>query len=235
MSAISHPAGADRRVLTAILLIAGAVSVNLAFLGLGAAFDYPAVLNKEPTAVLTVFHDNQVVIGAWFLLLAAGAGLLAPIAVLVGKLGADRRLRASVGIGIAAAAVQVLGLLRWPVVVPFLAARAGDPEAADTFATLSLVLGTIIGETIGYALTATWTVLVSLGLYGRLLGKVMTGLGLASAALVATGVLEPLGVPGTGLANFLGYVLWSAWLIALAVIVLRGRRRTLGTTAGSAA
>jgi hypothetical protein len=96
------------------------------------------------------------------------------------------------------------------------------------------VLGTIIGETIGYALTATWTVLVALGLHGRLLGKVMTGLGLASAALVATGVVEPLGVPGTGLTNFFGYVLWSVWLIAFAVIVLRGRRHAATSVTGSA-
>lgn len=128
----------------------------------------------------------------------------------------------------------MLGLLRWPLVVPFLADRATDPQAASTFATLSLVLGTIIGETIGYALTATWTVLVALGLNGRLLGKVMTGLGLAAAALVATGVVEPLGVPGTGLTNFVDYVLWSVWLIALAVIVLRNRRRVVTGAPGSA-
>ncbi len=59
----------------------------------------------------------------------------------------------------------------------------------------------------------------------RLLGEDMTGLGLASAVLVATGVVEPLGVPGVGLTNYLGYVLWSVWLIALAVVVLRDRRR----------
>jgi hypothetical protein len=234
MSAIAGSVRIDHRVLTAVLLIAGAVTVNVAFVGLGAAFDYPAVLNKEPTEVLGVFHDNQLVIGGWFLLLAAGAGLLAPIAIMVGRLSQDRRLRASVPIGIAAAVVQVVGLLRWPVVVPFLADRAADPEAASTFATLSLVLGTIIGETIGYALTATWTVLVALGLSGGVLGRVMTGLGLAAAALVATGILEPLGVPGTSLTNFFGYVLWSAWLVALAVIVLRRSRRAATSGRGSA-
>jgi hypothetical protein len=38
-----------------------------------------------------------------------------------------------------------------------------------------------------------------------------------SAALVACGVLVPLDVPGADLANFAGYVLWSLWLLALAV------------------
>ena len=44
--------------------------------------------------------------------------------------------------------------------------------------------------------------------------------------LIAAGTVEPLGVPGAGLANFAGYVVWSGWLIAVAVAVLRSGRRT---------
>jgi|GEM_PF-5920448 len=61
------------RRLTAVLLVAGAVAVNGAFLALGAAFDYPAVLNKEPGEVLATFHANQLAIGGWFVLLAGRA------------------------------------------------------------------------------------------------------------------------------------------------------------------
>ena len=166
--AIETAAGHGRR-LTAALLIAGAVVVNLAFLGLGAVFDYPEVLNKPAAEVLATFAGNQVVIGALFLLLATGAGLLAPISVRVARLGGSAALRASVPVGIAAAAVQVIGLLRWPVLVPGLAAST-DPSAAGTFDTLNLVLGTVTGETFGYALTALWTVLVAVGLRSSLLG-----------------------------------------------------------------
>jgi hypothetical protein len=217
--AIERPSG---RQLTAGLLVAGAVLLNAAFTGLGAAFDYPAVLQHPPAEVLATFAERQGVVSAWFLVLALGAGLLAPIALRVGRLGHSRLLRASVPVGVAAATVQVIGLLRWPLVVPFLAA-SGEPGAVGTFSTLNLVLGTVIGETLGYALTATWTVLVSLGLRGTLFGSWLAGLGVASAALIATGVLVPLGVPGTALTNFAGYVLWSVWLIAFAIRAVRGR------------
>ena len=143
---------AGRRT-TAALLAAGAVTVNIAFLGLGAAFDYPNVLNQPPAEVLATFHANQWVIGGLFLLMAIGAGLLAPIALRVGRLGTSTALRASVPVGVAAAAVQVIGLLRWPVLVPGLAAQSADPSVSGTFDILNLVLGTVIGETLGYALS----------------------------------------------------------------------------------
>ncbi len=213
--------------MTAGLLIGGAVAVNLAFLGLGAVFDYPNVLNKPAAEVLASFADNQLVISLWFLLLAAGAGLLAPIAIRVGRLGASSALRASVPVGVAAAAVQVTGLLRWPLLVPGLAAQGADAGAADTFDAANLWLGTVLGESIGYALTATWTVMVAIGLHrsvfrGSVTGRVLLVAGIFSAVLIAAGIAEPFDVPGAGLANFAGYVLWSGWLVALAVMVLRG-------------
>jgi hypothetical protein len=69
----------------------------------------------------------------------------------------------------------VIGLLRWPLVVPFLA--ADDPAAVATFETLNTVLGQVI----------------------------------------LAGLLVPLGVPGADLANFIGYVLWSVFLMVLAL------------------
>ena len=208
---------------TAALLIAGAVLVNVAFLGPGIAFDYPDVLNQPPADVLVRFHENGLVIGALFLLLAAGAALLAPIAITVSRLGTGSALRASRIVGVAAAVVQVVGLLRWPLAVPFLAGESPAASAARAFDTLNLVLGTIIGETIGYALTAAWTVLVCVGLSRIVLGRALTAVGLLAAALIATGTIEPL-VPLAGLANFVGYVLWSAWLVAFAVVLLMRRR-----------
>ncbi len=227
-------AGGRGRGLTAALLIGGAVVLNLAFLGLGAVFDYPDVLNKPAAEVLATFAGNQVVIGALFLLLATGAGLLAPISVRMGRLGNSAALRASVPVGIAAAAVQVIGLLRWPVLVPGLAAST-DPAAAGTFDTLNLVLGTITGETVGYALTAVWTVLVAVGLRKSLLGRPLAIVGMLSAVLIAAGTVEPLGVAGAGLANFAGYIVWSGWLIAVAIAVLRSGRGRSAASVGALA
>jgi hypothetical protein len=75
-----------------------------------------------------------------------------------------------------------------------------------------------------------WTVLVAVGLHrsvfrGSLTGRIVLVTGTVSAALIAVGIVEPFDVPGAGLANFAGYVVWSGWLVALAVIVLRGTGR----------
>ncbi len=54
-------------------------------------------------------------------------------------------------------------------------------------------------------------------------GRWFTALGAVSAVLVLAGVLSPLDLPGVDLANFVGYVLWSVWLVAFAVLLLRPR------------
>jgi hypothetical protein len=202
------------RALPPVLLTA-ALGANVAFAGLAVVFDYPDVLARPASDVLAAFAAGGPVVPLLFLLLAAAAALLAPAAVGLSRLGTGHR-RAIVLLGVGAAAVQVIGLLRWPLVVPFLT----DPAA---FTTVSTVLGTIVGETLGYALTALWTVAVIRALAGRLFGAPMARFGQAAALLIATGILTPLGVPGADLANFAGYLLWTAWLVALAVRVY-GRR-----------
>ena len=179
-------------------------------------------------------HEDAV--RAWFSVLALSAALLAPVAIGVGRLSSARPMRAAVWVGIAAAVVQVIGLLRWPILVPGYAADAasGDPAVAagarDAFRTASAILGTTIGETLGYLLTATWTVLVVVAL-GRAFGRWFPVLGGAAAALVLVGVLSPLDLPVVDTANFLGYVLWSVWLIAFAVAILVRERRVAATPA----
>jgi len=79
----------------------------------------------EPAAdVLASFSAHEGAVSAWFTVLALSAALLAPIAIGVGRLSSDARMRIAVRVGIAAAAVQVIGLARWPILVPGYAAEA---------------------------------------------------------------------------------------------------------------
>jgi len=218
------------RKATAVLLIAAAVLTNLAFTARGTVLNNPDV-RKEPVAdVLTDFRASQAAVSGWFLVMAASAALFAPIAVGVGRLSTHRAMRLAVPVGIAAAAVQVIGLLRWPLLVPGYAADAAtaDPAIAesgrDSFHTAHLILGNLVGETFGYILTAAWTLLVLVALGRVIAGRWFTALGGVSALLIVAGVLSPLDLPGIDLANFSGYVLWSAWLVAFAVLLLRKPR-----------
>lgn len=207
----------SNRRLAAVLMVIAVVLANVAFLGLGSVFNYPDILQESASAILAEFREDQGTIITLFVVLAISAALLAPIAVLVGRLAPNKLGRWSIGVGIAAAVVQVIGLLRWPLVVPFLA----DREDTDAFETVHTALGTIVGETLGYLLTATWTVLIIYALGKRLAGRWFTYLGLVAAALIAVGVFVPLDLPGADFANFFGYILWSIWLVAFAVLIWR--------------
>jgi hypothetical protein len=202
--------------VTAALLIVAAVLANLAFAALGSIFNYPDVLDEPAAEVLASFRVHEGAVSTWFTVLALSAALMAPIAIGVGRLSSDPRMRIAVRVGIAAAVVQVIGLARWPILVPGYAAD-GD---ASAFRTASDILGTAIGETLGYALTAAWTTLVVLTVGRTIAGRWFTVLGGAAAALVAVGVISPLGLPVVDEANFIGYVLYSVWLIAFAVMLM---------------
>jgi len=224
-------------VATAALLVAGAVIVNVAFVGLGSAFDYPDVLGRPAGEVLDLFEQNEAAVIGWFALLAFGAGLLGPIAIGVGRLSELQSMRWAVRAGIAAAVVQVIGLSRWVVIVPWLSARASEADRAgdvataasveDNFVTINHILGVVIGETFGYALTAAWTLLVILALRSQLPAW-LRWLGVPAAILIATGLFVPIGVAGTDQANFVGYILWSIWLIGLAATLVLRRPSSIG-------
>jgi len=214
---------------TAFLLILAAVLANVAFTALGSIFDYPDVLDHPAGDVLASFREHEGAVSAWFSVLALSAALLAPIAIGVGRLSSRPGMRIAVAVGIAAAIVQVIGLLRWPILVPGYASDGSE----SAFRTAGDILGTAIGETLGYALTAAWTALVIAALGRAFAGRWFVVLGGASAVLVGVGVLSPLDLPVVDEANFIGYVLYSVWLIAFGVVLLVRERR--GARASSAA
>jgi hypothetical protein len=227
------------RKTTAILLLTAAVLTNAAFTVLGSVFNYPDVL-KEPTSeILASFREHQGAVMFWFTVMAISSALFAPIAIGVGRLSTHRAMRAAVPVGIAAAVVQVIGLSRWPLLVPGFAADATstDPataaQAQGAFETAHRVLGNIIGESFGYLFTAAWTLLVLVALHRVLAGRWFTILGAGSALLILTGLLSPLDLPLVDTANFAGYVLWSLWLIAFGVLLLR-RPRPAGASMAQA-
>lgn len=206
--------------LAAALIVVAVVLANAAFVGLGSVFNYPDVLQDPAKSIISDFEDEQSAIVALFILLAISSALLAPIAIILGRLANNDLGRKSIWVGVAAAIVQVIGLSRWPLIVPFVADR-DDPGA---FKVVHTALGTIVGETCGYALTAVWTILICRAFIGRLAGRWLAYTGYVAAGLIAVGVLVPLDVPGADFANFLGYIFWSLWLLVVAFYVWRRPR-----------
>lgn len=213
--------------LASVLAIAG-------FTALGSVFAYPQILHEPTSDVLALYRQHQTAVMIWFGVLIVGAALMAPAGAWLGRLAGGPLGRAIAGVGAAAATVQVVGLQRWLTLVPGFSRDALDPgrraSAEQRFELWHTVLGTGVGETAGYILTALFTVLVVLALGRRsLLPSWLAVAGLVAAGLIATGVLVPL-VPVTSLTNFVGYILWCAWLIAIAAVLFRFRATAATTT-----
>jgi hypothetical protein len=169
---------------------------------------------------------------------AMTAVLLAPLAVLVAAAlqGADPTLLAvGAAVGVVAAVVQALGLIRWPFLVPYLARVAGEEhpsaareEAVDVvFQSFNRYLGVAVGEHLGYLLTGAWSALVGaamtqtsavpwwLGVIGILIG--------AALALCSLEFVGRTGEDGWKVAAALTpivYVAWSLWLVASGILLL---------------
>lgn len=203
--------------LASLLAIAG-------FTVLGSVFEYPQILDEPVTDILALFREHQAAVVTWFGVLVVSSALLAPAGYWLGRLAGGTLGRWITAVGIAAAAVQVIGLQRWVTLVPGISNDALDPsrraEAEDRFRLLHNLLGKVIGETVGYALTATFTVLVVVALRRTVLPSWLTYTGFAAAALIATGIVIPV-LDLASLTNFAGYVLWCLWLIAVAIVLFR--------------
>lgn len=222
-----------------VLLIAMPLAFNVTFGMLASRFDYPDVLRLPTAEVLSRFRDGgRGLILLWWAF-ALTAVLFAPlVVVLAGALeGSDRTLLAvSTAIGVLAALVQFLGLIRWPFLVPYLAEADADPganparrEAIDlVFQSFNRYLGVAVGEHLGYALTGLWTLLTgaamlgssaladALGVAGLLIGPVFL---VCALEFVGRGADERGWKPAERLTP-ITYVAWSVWLAATGVALL---------------
>lgn len=224
--------------IAGLLLIAVPLAFNAAFALLAARFDYPDVLRRPTTDVLAAFHAGGTSLVLLWWAFALTAVLLAPLAVLLSRAigDADPALLALVTIvGVLAAAVQFLGLVRWPFLVPYLARVAAEPDASDArreavdvvFQAFNRYLGVAVGEHLGYGLTGAWTTLTGVALTQTTAVPGWVGvLGIAIGPILMVCSLEFVGAhepAGWKLAERLTpvtYVAWSLWLIATGVALL---------------
>jgi hypothetical protein len=230
----------DVRVSAGLLLILVPVVFNVAFFELGRAFDYPAILRREPDEILRRFAaGGSGLLLRWHLLFLSALAML-PLAVLLSvELDAGPVLTPlTMVVGVVAALVQGLGLARWPFAVPELARRyvaAPDgPEGEATrrsvevaFAVLHRYLGVGVGEHLGYLATGCWTLLIAASiLQGSIVPGWMALVGVVIGLALLIGTLEFVGPnerDGWALAGTIvpiAYIAWSIWLIVLGLMLI---------------
>lgn len=223
---------------TGWLLIGLPLAFNAAFAALAVTFDYPDILRKPTDEVLARFRAGGSALVLLWWGFALTAVLLAPVAMMLSAVISDADpilLVVAASVGVLAALVQFLGLIRWPFLVPYLARASADSditpartEAIDiVFQSLSRFLGVAVGEHLGFLLTGAWSILVGaaitqsstlpawLGVAGIVVGAV-----LALCSFEFVGPFEPTGWKVAAALTPLAYIVWSLWLIATGVLLL---------------
>jgi hypothetical protein len=221
-----------------ILLIALPIAFNTAFAGLAKTFDYPDILRRPTGEILARFRKS----GAGLVLLwwgfAMTAVLFAPLAVLLAStLESADPVLLTIGatVGVLAAAVQFLGLIRWPFLVPYLARADAEPDATDArrdaidvvFQSFNRYLGVAVGEHLGFLLTGLWSILVGVAIMQSpalhpLVGVagIVVGAILVVCSLELVGPFERTGWKLAATLTPFTYIAWSLWLIVVGVALL---------------
>jgi hypothetical protein len=225
------------------------VAANLPYAWLVTRFGYDDIL-REPTPVILQAFDRggDALVLAW-LAFALGALLFIPVALglrrLVWECGVDGAGAAI--LGVVSAVAQAAGLLRWVFVVPALAAAyvgaaadtAQRAAALATFEAIHRFAGMVVGEMLGQLLLAGWTVLAVRDLrQARIVPRWLLWMGAAIAPLWILGQTELLhavvaAVPAIEVTPA-AFMLWEAWLAAVAVTVVLQTRPTVAAVAHAA-
>jgi hypothetical protein len=213
--------------LAGLLLIVVPLAFNGAFAALAARFDYPDVLRHPTSEVLARFREggNALVLLWWGFALTAVA--MVPLVVLLSAAlpDADATLVSlATWVGVIAAVVQFLGLIRWTFLVPFLAQVDGDEQVVDVvFQAFHRYLGVAVGEHLGYLFTGAWTSLAGVALVQSAAVPGWLGvIGIAIGPVLAACSLEFVGrgfKPAEKLTP-IAYVAWSLWLVATGIALI---------------
>lgn len=220
------------RSLTAALLIIVPVLFNVFFFLLQSSFGYPDILREPADTILRQFAAGGTTLLAIWYGFALTPALFIPAAVLLRHAfpGDSPLLALATPFAVVAGMAQVLGLLRWPFLVPGLAQAYLDPTASDATRDAVLVVfsafhqyaGVAVGEHLGYLATGAWTLVIADAmLEGALFRRWLGWLGIVAALGILAGLLEPAGFALGGTINAFAYILWSLWLIVTASCLRR--------------
>ena len=218
--------------LTGLLLIVVPIAFNVTFFLLQRAFEYPDILRKPTDYILRRFKAGGAPLRRLWYAFTFSAVLFTPVPVLVGQLFQPEvpwYLIVGTALGVLAGAVQFLGLIRWPFLVPSLADTYTDPKSSQAtrdsvgvvFQAFHRYAGVAIGEHLGYIFTSAWTILLCIAIIATGLVNPLFGwLGMIPAIGLLIGVFEETGFKPAGAINTISYIFWSVWLIAFGIALL---------------
>jgi uncharacterized protein DUF4386 len=228
----------SEQAVAGIVLIGVPILFNAGFTLLAQRFDYPEVLRRPTHEVLERFRagGTSLIVIWWLFSLSAVVFTALAVLLAIAVDDADRTVVVmGAVVGVLASLVQLLGLIRWPFLVPYLARVAGEAEpdsprgqAVDVvFQAFNRYLGVGVGEHLGYALTGIWSMLAGVALVGSsvvpgwlgIVGVVIGPLFLL-CSLEFVGRSEDSGWKLAEALTPLTYIAWSIWLLAVGIALL---------------
>lgn len=217
--------------VTAATIIIHVLILSVGFNILAVVFEFPEILRESADYRLTLFIENSSIIVPVYYFLALTGFTQIILSVMLHQSfneGKNTLLLMATLFGVLTGIFQVMGFIRWPIVIPFIAKAMESDIPLETIAfvegAFNRYAGMAIGEHLGFLCQATWTTLVGLlmlrhKLFDRRLGWVGIIIGILSYPMS----MEPLG----GFMNIFGELAWpvnaawSIWLVFVAISLLR--------------
>lgn len=226
------PIHAARRARRRVPFAAGLLLLQFAtmwgaFFVLAPSIDWPGSLGAPPAVILPLILEQSTAVFAGYLSYLVHALALIPLAI---ALRAALRVEGAMGtaivaFGVLAGFAKALGIARWLILMPGLAAAYVDPAAsAATRDAVAVVYEAFnayaggVGELVGVGLLAgIWTILISAALIRQ--GATIVGYaGLGAAVLLLSTLLSVVGIESPVMLTLSG-ILWQFWTLALAVLL----------------
>lgn len=219
-----------------LLLIVGSLLLLVPYTILTILFEYPLILREDAGIVLTRFSQGgPTLIIVWWLFAIVGLPILEAYVLIGQKLeGKIYYMRWATTLGIISGIVQIIGLLRWSFVVPFLANTFVSTQNDSIREMCKIVFkafhqfgGVVLGEHIGQLFTIAWVILICSAFYKlKLMPNWIIVFGYTSAAiyLMAQAELFATVIPDFPVWNYAGLIgstMWLIWMIIIGIQFLK--------------
>lgn len=223
-----------KQKIAGILFIIFPLLIQIPFALLIQHFNYPDILREPSGLILQRFAEaGHFIIWVWY---SYAFVIFIFLFALLSYKSVSQNFhleRAIKTLGVISALAQLIALLRWTFLVPFLSElhqSANSPLATKTIEIIFQIqhnfIGVGIGEHIGQLTLIFWTLLMLKDILS--FGRAQLLLGALSSLLFLVGLSEHLGVVFgfntelLSLGAMLGFITWSVWVIWLGVRLVRG-------------
>jgi hypothetical protein len=215
--------------------------LSAGFLILADQFSFPDILRASSEERLALFRQNQgLIVPAYYMMGLSGLTQIV-LAVLVHQSFArpgSTLLLAALVAGVLGGAFQMMGFMRWPIAVPFLAEQMASAPTAELRGVVALLEGLLnryagmtIGEHLGFLGQGAWTVLISLAMFrGALFAWPYGVVGVLLGVALLLSSLEQLGGPfeAVGFLSAPVSAAWLGWILMCGVSLARTQSDGVG-------